>query len=310
MKFVSEHQVTTFLPIPVGACLCRASSRPRNCRANQHPTRTGVRNDKARSGATTAAATATANPANSAGAAARRQPTAAAPIAEREATALRAILDLARQIGTAFEQGRRSAQATPTIVDEPLAHDALADYQYAVELMLRRRDNERDRLDRIEAKVAPVIGGTIAALGLFIDKASSWLDIAVGALYLIPLFMLFRIFRTFWYLDVPDPAIFVQSWQRWPQTFLKSVFEGTSLAIASNSGTIDAKARQLNGAMIWVYSVTVVVIAVRLSEVLLPKGLPHAQGSSSVASRAQHARASASSRPAATHSAVGPTTRP
>jgi hypothetical protein len=177
--------------------------------------------------------------------------------------------------------------------------------------MLRRRDNERDRLDRIEAKVAPIIAGTIAALGLFIDKASSLVDVAVGALYLIPLFMLFRIFRTFWYLDVPDPAIFAQTWQRWPQTFLKSVFEGTSLAIASNSDTIDTKARQLNGAMIWVYSITVLVIGVRLGEVLIPKGIQYVQRANPVASPTQRARPNASPRPASTpHAAVRASARP
>jgi hypothetical protein len=228
---------------------------------------------------------------------------------------LRAILALARMVGAALERGRQSARTAPAIADEPLAHDALADYRYAAELMLRRRDNERDRLDRIESKIAPIIGGTIAALGLFIDKASSTIDLVTGSLYLIPLFMLLRTFETYEYIDVPDPDVFVQSWQRWPQTFLKSVFEGTADAISRNGPTIDAKARNLNTAMRWVYGVTVIVIGVRLLEVALPKGV-WIQGINAVASRAASVRASSGARPIATstpagaHGKVRPTTHP
>jgi hypothetical protein len=66
------------------------------------------------------------------------------------------------------------------------------------------RDNERNRLDRIEGKIAPIIAGTIAAFALFLDKANGWLDIAAGALYLIPLWQLFVAFRTHDYIDVPS----------------------------------------------------------------------------------------------------------
>ncbi|MGA8575479.1 MAG: hypothetical protein WB609_07325 [Candidatus Cybelea sp.] len=78
--------------------------------------------------------------------------------------------------------------------DEPLAADAISDYRIALEIALRRPDNERNRLDRIESKIAPIIAGTIAAFALFLDKATSWLDIAAAALYLLPLWQLFVAF--------------------------------------------------------------------------------------------------------------------
>jgi hypothetical protein len=172
--------------------------------------------------------------------------------------------DLIRSWGASFEKGRLSVH--PRIDDEPLAADALTDYKVALDIALRRRDSERDRLDRIESKIAPIIAGTIAAFALFLDKPSSWLDIAAAALYLVPLWQLFVAFRTYEYIDVPNLDNLKQTWQRWPQTFLKAAFEGTVDAVNRNAPVIDKKARQLNGAMVYVFGVTVVVLGLRIAE--------------------------------------------
>jgi hypothetical protein len=57
------------------------------------------------------------------------------------------------------------------------------------------RDAERQRLDRIEGRIAPVIAGTLAALGLFVDEVSGPIDLGVGAIFLVPLAMLFLAFE-------------------------------------------------------------------------------------------------------------------
>jgi hypothetical protein len=170
-----------------------------------------------------------------------------------------------RSIGASFEKGRLSVH--PGLEDEPLPADAITDYSVALEIALRRRDNERNRLDRIEAKVAPIIAGTIAAFALFLDKANSWLDIGAATLYLIPLWQLFVAFRTYDYVDVPNLDNLKETWQRWPQTFLKAAFEGTVDAVSQNASMIDKKARQLNGAMNLVIAVTVIVLGLRIVEV-------------------------------------------
>jgi hypothetical protein len=172
--------------------------------------------------------------------------------------------DFFRFIGASFEKGRLSVH--PGIEDEPLPADAITDYRIALEIALRRRDNERDRLDRIEGKMAPIIAGTIAAFALFLDKASSWLDIAGAALYLLPLWQLFVAFRTYDYIDVPNLDNLRETWQRWPQTFLKAAFEGTVDAVDRNGPIIDDKARRLNGAMQYVFWVTIIVLGLRIAE--------------------------------------------
>ena len=173
--------------------------------------------------------------------------------------------DFLSSIGASFEKRRLSVH--PGLDDEPLAADAIADYRIALEIALRRRDNERNRLDRIEGKIAPIIAGTIAAFALFLDKANGWLDIAAAALYLLPLWQLFVAFRTYEYIDVPNLDNLKETWQRWPQTFLKAAFEGTVDAVNRNAPTIDDKARQLNGAMKYVFWVTVIVLGLRIIEV-------------------------------------------
>jgi hypothetical protein len=71
--------------------------------------------------------------------------------------------DFIRSTGASFEKGRLSVY--PKLEDEPLPADAVADYRIALEIALRRRDNERNRLDRIEGKIAPIIAGTMTRLG-------------------------------------------------------------------------------------------------------------------------------------------------
>lgn len=171
------------------------------------------------------------------------------------------------RLGAAFERGRLSIRSTPDkIANEPLAADAVVDYPAALELALRRREAERARLDGIENKIAPIIAGTIAAFALVIDKSSSWLDLLTGGLYLIPLYQLFSAFKTYEYIDTPNLENLKETWQRWPQTFLKATFLGTVDAVNKNSPTIDRKARQLNTAMKSVYIITALVLLTRIGE--------------------------------------------
>jgi hypothetical protein len=109
-------------------------------------------------------------------------------------------------------------------------------------MAMRRRDSERQRLDRIESKIAPIIAGTIAALGLFVDKAASTADYFVGSLLLIPLALLLNAFRTYGYIDTPNLDELVRTYERWPLTYVRSVVIGTADAVTQNGSVIDRKA--------------------------------------------------------------------
>jgi hypothetical protein len=128
------------------------------------------------------------------------------------------------------------------------------------------RDTERERLTQIESKVAPIIAGTLAALGLFIDKAASGYDYIAGSLLLVPLGTLFAAFLTFDYDDVPNLDELGRTYEFYPKTFTKSVVLAAAEVVAKNAPRIDAKAKLLNRAMAVLFGSIVIVLAVRVGE--------------------------------------------
>lgn len=154
---------------------------------------------------------------------------------------------------------------------EPLESEqerAQVDWGEALDLALRRRDNERERLERIEGKVAPIIGGTVAVLGLFLGKSATPADCVIGLLLLIPLAMLFFTFRTSQYVDVPNLDTLIETYEWYPKTYIHSVISGTAEAVASNAEVIDRKARFLNLSMAILYLIIALIVVLRTSEVL------------------------------------------
>jgi hypothetical protein len=169
-------------------------------------------------------------------------------------------------VGGAAARGVLASSRAPRLAEEPLPYGADVDWERALEMTMRRRDSERQRLDRIESKIAPIIAGTVAGLGLFIDKSASTLDCLSGSLLLVPLAMLFLAFRTFEYIDTPNLDELVRTYERWPLTYVRSVVVGTADAVSKNGPVIDRKARELNRAMAVLLIVVVLVIGVRTYE--------------------------------------------
>lgn len=189
------------------------------------------------------------------GSASRRRQTA------RSASTLERFLRWAAGSGAQHE-----TVAAPGITDEPLPYGTEVDWGRALDLAMRRRDSERGRLERIEGKIAPIIGGTIAGLALFVDKAASPIDYGTGALLLVPLAMLFFAFRTYEYIDTPNLDELVRTYERWPLTYIRSVVLGTANAVSTNGRVIDRKARDLNRTMAVLFAVVTVIIASRAYE--------------------------------------------
>lgn len=179
-------------------------------------------------------------------------------------------------LGRWFEEGRLDAsRAEPTIHDEPLDPESFSDFRYALDLVWRKRDAERARLERIEAKTAPVLAGTIAALGLFIDKAATLADLVSACLFLIPLFVLLDVFYTYEYQDGPDTNIMRETLYYYPKTFVKATYEAFTKHVSDNMPIIDKKARTLSMAMRFLFWITVIVLAIRLLEAAGSFGYVH-----------------------------------
>lgn len=162
--------------------------------------------------------------------------------------------------------GKSAPPEAPRLADEPLPADSEVDWNRAYEFARDRRDAERERLERIESKIAPILAGAIAALGLFIDKSSGWPDLLVACILLIPITMLLRAFRTTDYEDFPNLDALVQKYPWYPKTFVRSVVLGATTTIAKNSVTIDRKARALNHAMVVLVLSIIVIFCWRIGE--------------------------------------------
>jgi hypothetical protein len=172
-------------------------------------------------------------------------------------------------VAAAAARGVLSQQVSRGIFDEPLPYHAEVDWVQALDLAMRRGDSERERLERVESKIAPIIAGTIAGLALFVDKSGSTLDYALAGLLLIPLAMLFLAFRTKDYIDTPNLDALIDTYERWPLTYIRSVVVGTADAIGKNALTIDSKARNLNRTMAVLFTVMIFILAARIVEALV-----------------------------------------
>jgi hypothetical protein len=64
-------------------------------------------------------------------------------------------------IAAAAARGVQSQQVSRGIFDEPLPYRAEVDWIQALDLAMRRGDSERERLERVESKLAPIIAGTV-----------------------------------------------------------------------------------------------------------------------------------------------------
>jgi hypothetical protein len=155
------------------------------------------------------------------------------------------------------------------IFDEPLPYHTEVDWLQALDLAMRRGDSERVRLEHVEGKIAPIIAGTIAGLALFVDKSGTTLDYLLAGLLLIPLAMLFLAFRTKDYIDTPNLDLLVDTYERWPVTYIRSVVIGTAEAVAKNAPMINAKARGLNRTMALLFAVMAFILTVRTLEALV-----------------------------------------
>jgi hypothetical protein len=150
--------------------------------------------------------------------------------------------------------------------DEPLPPDAEVDWNRAYELARDRRDAERERLEHIESKIAPIIAGAIAALGLFVDKASGWPDLLVAALLLVPIALLLTAFQTADYLDFPNLENLVETYQWYPKTYIRATVLGAAESISKNAIAIDRKARELNRAMAVLLFTVIIILGWKAGE--------------------------------------------
>lgn len=186
--------------------------------------------------------------------------------------------------------------------DEPLPYGSAVDYRYMLDVVTKRRDDERDRLDRIESKIAVVIAGAFAALGFSLEKAGSLFGTIAAGLYLIPIVFLLLALLPITYHDAPKPREFEEKFPWYPVTTVEMAVGGIVDSLELNHPKIEGKTRRLRIGIWGLVVVTCLVVAVKFFAALTgSEPSQHAEARPNSRSRLRQTRARSRSRPRHLH---------
>ncbi|HET9392198.1 MAG TPA: hypothetical protein VFO29_01560 [Candidatus Rubrimentiphilum sp.] len=180
-------------------------------------------------------------------------------------TAIRWFNPSLRAIRRKIDSAGLSAQdpGPPRKEDEPLPYGSPVDYRYELEILTKRRDDDRERLDRIESKIAVVIAGAFAALGFSLDKSGSIYATIAAGLYLIPIVFLLIALLPVTYTDAPNPREFEEKFPWYPITTLKAAVGAIVDSLESNNPKIERKLNNLRIGIWGLVVITSLVVAVK-----------------------------------------------
>lgn len=83
-----------------------------------------------------------------------------------------------------------------TIHDEPISEERVVDYRYLYELVRERLAREEDRGKSLDAKLATLLTGVVAAIGFSFRLNPTVVTTATAFLYLLPLVLIAAAFTT------------------------------------------------------------------------------------------------------------------
>jgi phage shock protein PspC (stress-responsive transcriptional regulator) len=177
-------------------------------------------------------------------------------------------------LGANFERGRATAARPPS---EPLQEPS-SDWSDAVKILADLRTIAYSSLQRVEARINPLLGGTLAAIALSFDRNGTVLDLLVVLLYFIPLHALVSAYLPRQIVQVPDAQNFVRQWELTPRRVTRTVAYALADALHDEetglSALVQRKAARVKWAIWWLYGVTALVIFMRLAESYIYASIP------------------------------------
>lgn len=181
----------------------------------------------------------------------------------------REIERIAVVLGRAFEQGRReTSEAVATAATktaEPLA-EPLDTFDRPLEFLQERARISYGSLARVETKVSTLFAGTIAVLGFVLSKDSTPVEVLVLLVYLWPLWLLLQALGVREYSIVPDAETLATAWPYYPKKSITAIFDATKVAVEELSENVGIKAKLFRSATYWLFSLTALIIVLRLAE--------------------------------------------
>jgi hypothetical protein len=136
---------------------------------------------------------------------------------------------------------------------------ARAEVSEALEMLSKRHALETERIDKIDTKIAALLGGLIATLAFLLDHASWWISM-IALVLLAPIAMLGWALRGRQYLAVPkpDPVLKALTDNEWRQLQLE-VLGDTATAIRDTVTRNSAKVDWINRAIGFAFCVVLIV---------------------------------------------------
>jgi hypothetical protein len=163
-------------------------------------------------------------------------------------------------------QTRPAAVAPPldpklyTAFDEPLTADRVVDYRYLYELARERLTREEDRGKSLDAKLATLLTGVVAAIGFSFRLNPTVVTTAIAFLYLLPLVLIAGAFTTRLTDLAPDIESLERSFPPYPVTTMVQAIRAVREAHLRTLTAHDRKASRLDYAVVATLAVTTIAL--------------------------------------------------
>lgn len=135
--------------------------------------------------------------------------------------------------------------------------------------MVDRRTVTYSSLQRVEARIGVLLAGTLAAIGLALDRSASVIDVAMALGYLRPLYLLLRAFKPLDYRVAPGTESVEESWPYYPKATTKAVFQSIGMSLESLQQGIVDKSNLTSRAINALFRFSAVMIVLRVAESLI-----------------------------------------
>ncbi|HTD36075.1 MAG TPA: hypothetical protein VK669_01080 [Candidatus Limnocylindrales bacterium] len=159
-----------------------------------------------------------------------------------------------------------------TVNDEPIGPDRVIDYRFLYEIVRDRLARQEDRGKSLDAKLATLLTGVVAAIGFSFRLSPSLVTTGTAFLYLLPLVLIASAFSTKLSDLAPDIESLERSFPPYPVSTLMAAVAAIREAHRVTLAAYDRKASRLDHAIAATLLVTSGALVAQLAVAL---GLLH-----------------------------------
>lgn len=150
------------------------------------------------------------------------------------------------------------------LADEPLPEGRLVDYRYLYDLARDRLARDEDYGKNLDAKLATLLTGVVAAIGFSFRATPNIVSGATALLYLIPLGLIVSAYTTKLNEFAPDVASLESSFPVYPVSTLVEAIKAMKFANRVNSAKYERKAERLDQAVIATLAATLLALVAQM----------------------------------------------